>query len=184
MAPSTLDTTIVDGTNGQSSNAYIDVAYADQYHEDRLHSNAAWTAVSTDDKTSAILWATRIIDARFDFIGRKAYHNQALEWPRWETLDDDGYLIGWNYTTSTFEYPKQLQDGVAEFAYQLTVSDRTADTASGGLSELRVDVIGLKFLESQQVDEIPEAVKSILLPIGSVIGHPKGGASTVSLVRV
>lgn len=56
------------------------VADADQYFENRLHTQA-WDALNPDQKQQALNDATRIIDI-FNYVGDKTDDSQEHEWPR------------------------------------------------------------------------------------------------------
>ena len=55
------------GTN-PAANTYVAQADADSYFADRA--NAAWAALSADQKASALIQATQYLDARYTFIGQ------------------------------------------------------------------------------------------------------------------
>ena len=105
-----------DGTGLATANAYIDVAYADEYHADR--GATAWsfsdtegtTAITQTQKEQAIVRATDHVDRTFGhrFRGYVASSSQALKWPRSEAYDPSEYALT--------EIPLQLQKAVAEYA--------------------------------------------------------------------
>lgn len=78
---------VEDGSGVTGANAYIDVAFADQYHLDRFNSD--W-AGSDDRKSSAILQATRYLNRTYVFQGIRTHEFQELEWPRVRVYTDDG----------------------------------------------------------------------------------------------
>jgi len=57
-----------DGTGLANANTYVAQADADSYFADRA--NAAWAALSSDQKASALIQATQYLDARYTFIGQ------------------------------------------------------------------------------------------------------------------
>lgn len=99
--------TVEDGTGVKDANAYITLAFANEYHLDRNHTD--WSS-SLAKLQSAIVRATMYVDARFgrSFRGFRRSKTQELEWPRFSALDNDGYLLD--------GIPKQLQRAVAEYA--------------------------------------------------------------------
>lgn len=102
-----------DGSGLPNSNSYIDVAYADQYHEDR--GNAYWTGLSAPNKKTAMVRATSYIDKRFGrkFKGYRQNIDQNLYWPRIGAYDEDGYQYP--------NVPKQLQRAAAEYALRAAI---------------------------------------------------------------
>lgn len=108
--------TLEDGTGIPGSNAYIDRAFADEYHADRGHS--AWAScdplgarpITDAQKDAAIIRATDHIDRVYGqfFRGYKGTRNQGLQWPRTSAWDPDGFEL--------LEVPIQLQNAAAEYA--------------------------------------------------------------------
>jgi len=94
--------TVEDGTGLTTSNALIDVAFADAYFADR--GIAAWTGDNTTVKQPAIIRATDYLCNRFTFIGELYSEDQALAFPR--TYD---YL-------EAPEMPVKMKQAVAEYA--------------------------------------------------------------------
>jgi len=97
-----------DGTGVVGANAYIDVAFADGYQDDRARTD--WTPSPVADKQSAIIRASDYIDERFgrNFRGFRFSLAQGLEWPRASAWDNDGFLYQ--------GVPTQLQKACAEYA--------------------------------------------------------------------
>ena len=59
-----------DGTGKADANAYADVADGDAYHAGHLYATA-WTAATADQKAVALVMATRLIDAEYQFNGTR-----------------------------------------------------------------------------------------------------------------
>jgi len=96
---------------GADATAYIDVAFADQYHENL--GNDLWATLTEDEKKVNINRATAYVDQRFGlrFKGRKTSKIQALEWPRINAFDEDGFSLA-----GEDDIPRQLEKAVAEYA--------------------------------------------------------------------
>ena len=77
-----------DGTGLANANAYANAADGDAYHDAHLYASA-WTGATTANKEKALVMATRLIDAQFQFNGFKRLSTQALQWPRRECRDPD-----------------------------------------------------------------------------------------------
>ena len=60
-----------DGTGKVDANAYANAADGDAYHDGHLYATA-WTAATLANKEKALVMATRLIDAEFQFNGVKA----------------------------------------------------------------------------------------------------------------
>lgn len=84
MAVSTIDAT----ASGTSSNSYVTLAEANQYFDDRPGSTT-WTSATDDQKSQALLYATKMIDKLNAFQGEKSVVGQALAFPRQYLPDPD-----------------------------------------------------------------------------------------------
>ena len=130
-----------DGTGKGDANAYADVAECSAYFDGHLYA-AAWitAAALTDAPETALVWATRLIDAEYQFGGSRASETQALQWPRVGCFDPDkapatGFsaLLLANPFVSTSVVPKAVRDATCEMARELLLVDRTASPAGEGL---------------------------------------------------
>ena len=99
--------TVEDGTVVAGANAYIDVAFADDYFTDR--GEADWTGQNTD-KQQAIILATDYIETRWGpyFKGRIKDDTQELSFPREALYDREGRLLE--------GIPEVLKKATAEYA--------------------------------------------------------------------
>lgn len=109
--------TLETGDGVASANAYVDVAFVDEYHGDR--GRTAWSG-GDSVKQAAIIRASEYVDKRFGgrFRGYRQDSGQALEWPRLDAEDDDGYLLQ--------GVPFQLKKAVAEYALRALLSGELA----------------------------------------------------------
>ena len=128
-----------DGTGMADANSYASAADGDAYHDGHLYASA-WTAATAANKEKALVMASRLIDAEYQFNGFKASGGQALQWPRISCPDPDvnaTELVGilWragNYVDSNI-VPKAVVDATCELARELLVADRTAAPPGEGL---------------------------------------------------
>tara|TARA_Y100000114_G_scaffold92046_1_gene85491 strand:- start:1941 stop:2477 length:537 start_codon:yes stop_codon:yes gene_type:complete len=106
------------GTGLSDANAYCSVAFADQYIEN-FGNSSTWSSSSTADKQKHIRFATRAIDMRYadSFLGYRKTEDQALDWPRWDSEDVDGYLADSNAV------PVEVQRATAYLALQSAAGD-------------------------------------------------------------
>lgn len=132
--------TVEDGNGLPTANAYIEVAFADDYWSDR--GDAAWAAASEPNKQVAIVKATDYIDKVFGgrFKGSKAFVtrpkpdesvDQALEFPRTE---EDAYVGTTNWSVGSVQYPsppekpvampKALKQACAEYAMRALLNGK------------------------------------------------------------
>lgn len=99
---------VEDGSGMMNANSYVTLAYADQYAVNRNYSG--WVSQSDYVKSAAIIKAMDYVDNIFDWKGRKMYKDQALNFPRANIIDDDGF----NYSG---EIPERLKKAICEAAF-------------------------------------------------------------------
>lgn len=151
--------TLVATAGSASANAYTTVAFADQYHLDRPAVGTTWSTATTDQKTSALLWATKLLEQYIEWYGFVTSSTQALLWPRTG-------LISFNKETSLDDstVPIQIQWATAEFARQLLVADRAGDSAveTQGIKLLKAGPIRIDFKDDVKAKPIPDVVINLI----------------------
>jgi len=107
---------VEDGTGLETATSYISEAFVDGYHLDR--GNSKWEDFSSAEKQSALIRASDYVDKRFGkrFVGFRERKEQALEWPRMDAFDADGFLLN-----SVDDVPRNLQKAVAEYALRAAI---------------------------------------------------------------
>ncbi|MGC3956626.1 MAG: hypothetical protein QM813_01220 [Verrucomicrobiota bacterium] len=194
-----------DGTGKPTANTYALAADADSYHEGHLYA-VAWTAATADQKAAALVMATRVIDAEYQFNGYRAGFAQALQWPRAECREPDGGTAGFgarNVTQAalhgilpdgpdaivvqTAEWfvppnlvPKAVVEATCELARELLIVNRTEAPAGEGLSFHNVGGTQTGYNKSDKRPIIPALVQAMLAKYGALINRKSG---TVQLVR-
>ena len=187
-----------DGTGKADANSYADVADGDMYHEAHLYASA-WTAASEQRKEAALMMATRLIDAQFQFNGSRANASQALQWPRAECPDPDRGLV----TVSALQpilsdfvpydsVPKAVVQATCEMARELVIADRTAAPAGEGISATQSSTAthtgtsGSSSMSSTSYSKddtrpvLSRVAQAMLAKYGALI---QGGSGSVRLVR-
>ncbi len=164
--------TVETGSGSTTANSYASVANGNDYHDKHLYSTV-WTAASEDEKQEALMMATRLLDDYFAWEGAKITDTQALDWPRFDVFDKDGFQI------QSSPLPTALLDGTSEFARTLLAADRTAETDDRGFSRIKAGTVEVVINPGDRKPVVPSVVKRML----SAIGRAVGGAS-VPLVRV
>jgi len=148
-----------DGTGKPDANAYADVADGDGYFEGHLYA-AAWTAATTLQKTAALVMATRVIDAEYQFNGARAVEGQALQWPRENCPDPDGAAAT---VLPNNNVPKVVIDANCEMARELLIVDRTAAPPGEGIHERQeVDLSRTIYSKSDKRLVITRLVQAML----------------------
>src|SRR6476661_6925445 len=129
-----------DGTGKADANSYASAADGDAYYDGHLYATA-WAAASSGNKEKALVFATRLIDAEYQFNGYRAHNGQALQWPRERCPDPDkGFVtisvlvpfLG-NFLDANV-VPKGVKDAACEMARELLIVDRTAAPPGEGIA--------------------------------------------------
>ena len=164
-----------DGTGKADANAYANVADGDAYHAGHLYASA-WTAATADNKAVALVMASRLIDAEYQFGGTRSVASQALQWPREDCPDPDaGDMVAETMV------PKAVVEAACELARELILTDRTAAPAGEGLKYYNNAGVQTGYDKSDTRPVIPAVAQALLAKFGSLI---KSKSGSVKLVRV
>ena len=112
------DTDIVeeDGTGLATATSYIDRAAATTYH--RLRGNDLWADADVNDQCVALIRATQYLDTRWIWLDTILVETQALQFPRYDLENRDGYDVG-------SSVPQEIADACCEYALEV-LGDGTA----------------------------------------------------------
>jgi hypothetical protein len=170
-----------DGTGLADANAYASVADADAYHEGHLYATA-WTGATADKKAAALVMASRLIDALFQFNGVRTKATQALQWPREDCPDPDANadVVGQRFVLGDV-VPKAVADATCETARALIVEDRTANPLGEGLKFSGIGELQQSFDKKDRRPMIPHLAIAMLSKFGVLLNR---GSGAVPLVRV
>jgi hypothetical protein len=176
-----------DGTGKTDANSYADVADGNAYHDGHLYATA-WTGATDDQKAVALVMASRLIDAEYQFSGVQTMDGQALAWPRYRCPDPDrdpvariGRLLIWENWLPENLVPKNVVAATCELARELLIADRTATPAGEGLKYYNNAGVQTGYDKTDRRPIIPAVVQTLLAKYGSLL-QAKSGA--VKLVRV
>lgn len=153
---------VEDGTGLDNATSYVSVEEADDIITMNIHASAAWTALSTEDKERLLAWASRYLDERTRWYGRKAVDSSALRWPRSGVTDRDGLTLASNLI------PRQLKIATAEMARYLIDEDRSAERGQDALTRLKADVIELEFSEGYRLPQVPSHMQYLIKGLGAI----------------
>lgn len=163
---------------GVDSNSYQTLTEANTYFSTRLHTTV-WTAATDAQKEAALIWSARIIDTNIQWNGTRQTELQALQWPRMNVVDSDGWIIRID------TIPKELKWAQAELALILLSDDRMTEISAKGIKELWIDRF-TRFVFDKEDNQhvIPEFIITLVSAFGSYIGNEvQGGNGTIQLVR-
>ena len=163
-----------DGTGKVDANSYANAADGDAYHDGHLYATA-WTAATLANKEKALVMATRLIDAEYQFNGVKANDGQALQWPREDCQDPDGSDV-----LASNIVPRVVLDATCEMARELLVADRTAAPLGEGLRYENIGTTQTGFDKSDTRPVISHVAQAMLAKLGAVI---KSRSGAVRLIR-
>lgn len=157
-----------------NANSYVTVEEANAYFTDRLYTDN-WSNAGASEKTKALLWATRVLDAQVKWHGDKATETQALQWPRVSVIDR-------SYTVTRVYIPHDtipifLKHAQCEVALQLLASDRTLDDDATGIQSFSAGGLTLNFDAKDRQDVLPRSAKDLIRDYGVFEG--KSGAVPV-----
>jgi len=170
-----------DGTGRADANSYASVADGDAYHEGHLYA-ATWTPATPEYKAAALVMASRVINAEWQFNGAKASAAQALQWPRSDCCDPDAVATsGTAGVVASNVVPKGVSDATCELARELLTLDRTAAPPGEGLLSDWTSTFGKKYSKTDIRPILPRLVLSLLSKYGVAT---RQGGSVVKLVRV
>ena len=157
------------------ANSYASVDDGDAYHAGHLYATA-WTSATTEKKTAALVMATRLIDAEYQFGGGRAVATQSLQWPRRQCrIPDEIEALPANAV------PKAVIKATCELARELIITDRTAAPPGEGLSYQNVGGTQTGYNKADTRPIIPAVVQALLAKYGVLI---KAKSGSVRLVRV
>lgn len=153
-----MSVTLIATPGADNANSYVDVDDADEYHDAHLYAST-WNDASATQKTQGLLWATRLIDATYAFVGELASQDQALRWPRAAAFDRDGRLL------ANDEIPTELEQATAELARHLITADRTApESVDLAVKRVKAGSIEVDYVNgtSKAADAVPDAVFDLI----------------------
>lgn len=161
---------VEDGTGLTTANAYISVAFAQEYHA--LRCNDAWSGPPTELE-AAIIRATEWLDRHYDFQGSRVVIGdsgtpsvlpQALAWPREGVIHSDGIAVPWDAV------PVEVQEATAELALVSLTTPLEPTSTEGRISRRDESIGSVRIAEdfasagTTGAPEIP-IVTSILRPL-------------------
>jgi hypothetical protein len=178
-----------DGSGLAGANSYASAADGDVYHDGHVYASD-WTAATTAAKESALVMATRLIDAAYQFNGFRTSTVQALQWPRQRCLDPDRGVLNVDILANNrgdfFDsdaVPSAVVNAVCELARELIKAD-SSDAADGeGISQL--SITGALYVQFDKKDKQPvisPTAQLFLAKLGSYLAGPRSAAAALTRV--
>ena len=176
-----------DGSGKADANAYASVSDGDAYHDGHLYATA-WTGASADQKAVALVMASRLIDAEFQFNGTRTTAGQSLQWPRAMCPEPDNVhvpisvLLPIPYDYVEYDkVPKAVVQATCEMARELLIADRTTAPVGEGLKYQNVGTTQTGYDKTDRRPVLSQAAQVMLAKYGSQISAKSGA---VRLMRV
>lgn len=158
---------VEDGTGIVTANSYATVQEVDDLLSVNIHSN--WSLLDNTAKENLIMWATRILDERVTWKGKKVFETSGLAWPRTGVRNKEGFFL------PDDEVPAAVKLATAVLADHLVAGNpESTGNSTGNITKLKVDVVELQFDAKLFVSKYPNELKFILSGLGS-ISMGKGG---------
>ena len=174
------------GAGLANANAYADVADGDAYHAGHLYASA-WTGASDDQKAVALVMASRLIDAEYQFNGTRTNAVQGLQWPRAKCSEPDAIHVPLAVLlpipSDYVRYdsvPKAVVQATCEMARELLIADRTVAPAGEGLKYQIVGSTQTGYDKTDRRQVLSQVAQVMLAKYGSQISARSGA---VRLVR-
>jgi hypothetical protein len=176
-----------DGTGKPDANAYADLTDANAYYDGHLYASA-WTAATDAQKTTALVMASRLIDAEWQFNGTRTNAVQGLQWPRAKCPEPDNVhvpisvLLPIPYDYVEYDIvPKAVIQATCEMARELLIADRTAAPTGEGLKYFNSGGVQTGYDKTDRRQVLSQVAQVMLAKYGSQISATSGA---VRLVRV
>ena len=175
-----------DGTGLANANSYANAADGDAYHDGHFYASA-WTGATTANKETALVMASRLIDASYRFNGFKRGTVQSLQWPREAATDPDRKDVRLSVLENKLgpffesdKIPKLLNDATCEMARELLLADRTLAPNGEGLQSVNlVGTLAFTFDKDDARPVISHFAQSMLSKLGSLVVPGSGPARLV-----
>ena len=168
------------------ANCYADVADGNAYHDGHLYASA-WTGASDDQKAVALVMASRLIDAEFQFNGTRTNAVQGMQWPRAKCPEPDAIHVPLAVLlpipSDYVRYdsvPKAVVQATCEMARELLITDRTTAPAGEGLKYQNVGGTQTGYDKTDRRAVLSQVAQVMLAKYGSQISARSGA---VRLVR-
>lgn len=174
-----------------NANSYIALIDAVAYLDARLYTDA-WDEQDDDQKTLALIMATRVIDAAAIFRGYKKIQSQPLQWPRVKARNDEyaGSIAfpfpyyPWIYYDEN-SIPPILAQATCVEALELLRGDRTVDQGAPGIRSLGLGqgAMTMTFDSSTNTRSTSDEVRKMLARLVKGFRGAGGGMKRVVRVR-
>jgi len=162
------------------ANSYADVADGNAYHDGHLYASA-WTGATDNQKAVALVMASRLIDAEFQFNGTRTNAVQGMQWPRAKCPEPDAIHVPLQallpIPSDYVRYdsvPKAVVQAACEMARELLIADRTTAPAGEGLKYQNVGGTQTGYDKTDRRAVLSQVAQVMLAKYGSQISARSG----------
>lgn len=176
---------VEDGTGKTDANGFISVAYFKAYCDARGHDYSAYSDTLIEQ---GIVRATAFMSDSYRWAGERTKGRsaigggQALAWPRWDVVDDDGYSV------PADEVPDEIERATAEVTRRELATPGAMTPDYTPSERVKMEKVGSIAVEYDLSRTDADSVRPVLLVVRDLIGPllATGGGSLVqgSAVRV
>jgi hypothetical protein len=156
-----MSLTLVVTASAANANSYVTLASANNFLEQNIHISATWASLTTANAEASLIYATTLLDAQMDWLGVKGSSAQALRWPRTDVSDPDEYAV------DSDTIPVFLQEATSFYAYNLSQSDRTAESDTLGFTRLDAGSLRMDIDKYDRRETMPVSVYDLIKHYGS-----------------
>jgi hypothetical protein len=175
------------GAGLADANSYASVTDGNAYHDGHLYATA-WTGATDDQKAVALVMASRLIDAEYQFNGTRTNAGQGLQWPRAKCPEPDNVHVPLSVLLPIpYDYvqydtvPKAVIQATCELARELLITDRTAAPMGEGLKYQNVSGNQTGYDKADRRPVLSRVAQVMLAKYGAQISARSGA---VRLMRV
>ncbi|WGN97561.1 hypothetical protein [Bertelyvirus sp.] len=126
-----------------------------------------------DVKERLLSRASKMLDSRVQWKGRKYDSDSGLKWPRVGVMDPDSYTM-----ISDDVVPRIVMEATVEYAKYFMEDDIVAGSTISNYREIQVDVIELKINNETNPALVPDVVKTMIENSG--LGTVDDGTSSTN----
>lgn len=153
---------VEDGTSVAGSNSYVTVAFADDYFAIDSTVSVTWAAYLTAEKERLLQLASRILDQKVKWKGKRFVETSSMRWPRTGVYDRDNILV------DDDEIPLQLQECVCEMVkYLIAGNDPTTGQGVEWIKKIVADVVEVEYQDGAGQTSLPAIFSQLLRGIGT-----------------
>lgn len=175
--------TLVTTVGASDANSYVSAEAADTYIEFHILDDdlrGEWAGLPADEKSRYLILATRQLDMYSGWRGVRKTRNQALEWPRADAVDVDGYYI------PDDSIPAKIIAATVETAWWMWQNSAETPVEAYQYDSIRVGAVSINFNEKAggpSKTHLPANVLALISGLGE-FNSPAGQGNTIQQARL